>query len=221
MSANDDDFEERPTPPERPRPGFTDSQRDIMRDRLAVVSEYEEREVTAPIDLFERPVRPTEGDLIRALRRDPHQLAVFVAKIAARIHERERGDSDANRKALAEVKALLDRPPDGRLNEVRGAVEALGRSVAVLERSSLTADAGRKLIDLADDVRIKALEGDARFAKRAAQSMIVFLILTLGAAGYWLGVKIQQLSGLIDSVKDLEHKSTPFRWPQATKDNAP
>lgn len=208
---SDDDFEERPTPPERPERGLsrlTDSERNVVRDRLSVVSEYEEREVTAPIDLFERPVRPTEGELVRALRRNPAQLAEFVAKIAARLHERERDDSDANRRALAEVRTLLDRPPDGRLKDLAATVEALGRTVASLDRAALTADAGGKLRDLADDVRIKALEGDAKFAKRAAQGVIVFLILSLGAAGLWLGIREQKLENVIEKVNDLQHQRT-------------
>lgn len=217
MSDDRDDFDDRPTPPERALSRLTDSERDVMRDRLAVVSEFEERDITAPIDLFERPVRATESELVRMLRRNPGQLAEFVAKVAARLHERERSDSEANRKALAEVKALLDRPPDGRLKELQASVEANEGAIAALERAAMTADAGGKLRDLADDVRIAALEGDAKFAKRTAQAVIVFLILSLGAAGLWLGAKVEKLDSVIDDVKELKHKSAP----QAHKDSTP
>lgn len=207
----DDDFDdERPTPPERPALRFTDSERDVMRDRLAVVSsEYEEREITAPVDLFERPVRPTENELVRMLRRNPGQLAEFVAKVAARIHERERSDSDANRKALAEVRELLDRPPDGRVKELMVRVDALAGRVAGLEQGLIAARSGDQLQDVKDDHRFKALEGDARFARRSAQAVLVFLILSIGGAGIWLGIREQKLENVIDDVRELKQKGKP------------
>ena len=214
----DDEFDEQPTP-ERALSRLTDSERDVMRNRLAVVSEFEDREITEPVDVFRRPPRPTENELVRMLRRDPGQLAEFVAKIAVRLHERERGDSDANRKALAEVRALLDRPPDGRVKELQADVERLNGAIATLERSALTAGADGRVRDLAEDVRIKALEGDAKFAKHIAQSVLIFLLLSIGAAGLWLGSKVEKLDNVIETVKQLEHPQ--HRWPQAAKDPSP
>lgn len=184
----DDDFDDRPTPERFTR--FTDSERDVLHDKLAVVSEFEEREITAPIDLFERPVRPTETEIVRMLRRDPARLAEYVAKIAVRGLEREREDSGAHRKALADLRELLDKPPDGRLK-------------AALE-------------DIADlRAQFGPVKTTVEGAKRSAWKAVLAIVGTLVGSGGAIyaamtarseerGRLLEQVHGLQQSVERLE-----------------
>lgn len=216
------DFDEESKTPERatPRPvtdqpshpALTDSQRDWFAQRLASgFPVVQTRDTPAPHELLARTTTPDELELLRHLRLagDKTALAEFAVKTFAELRQLrhdfnrqvESASSD-NEAALKELRDLLSRPPNGRTRALEARVDKLEKVDAQAER------------------RLKDIEDDTSFAKRAAQGVIVFLILSIGAAGIWLGIREEKLSNLSDTVKDHDRKLERLRWSQP-KDNTP
>jgi len=223
----DDDFEDEVTPGRGGSPvpatvidvpsGLTDSQRDWFAKRLASgVPSVQTRETPTPYALLSRTTTHDELEIVRhfKLAGDQVALAEFVAKLMSELRQVRRdlnakieSDSSQNERDMEALRALLAKPPNGR-------VAALQDRVDKLEDSSRDADKDA-------EHRLRKLEGDAAFARRSVQAVIVFLILSIGAAGIWLGSKSQQLESVLDDVKELKQAGRPpIRWPNA-KDPSP
>ena len=219
------DFDDEVTPGRDGKPvivvdlpsGLTDSQRDWFAKRLASgVPSVKTRDTPSPHALLSRTTTHDELEIVRhfKLAGDQVALAEFVAKLMSETRSLRRdlnakidSDSSQNEHDMEALRALLSRPPNGR-------VAALQDRVDKLEDASKDADRDA-------EHRLKRLEGDASFAKRTAQAVIVFLILAIGGAGVWLGVREERLGNVIDAVKDLDRKvERVTRWPNA-KDTTP
>jgi len=225
----DDDFEDEVTP-ERgggtPVPvvdlpsGLTDSQRDWFAQRLASgVPSVKTHPTPPPHALLARTTTHDELELLRHFRLagDSTALAEFAVKLYAELRKirhdlnaKIESDSSQNERDMEALRALLSKPPNGRM-------AALQDRVASLEKVDTTADA-----------RLKQLEGDAKFARRAAQGVIVFVLVSAGGFLWWFqqraeaaGAERQRLEYVIDAVKDLDRKVDRLpRWTQP-KDPSP
>lgn len=243
---SEDEFDEQPTPdPNAPRlvtdesSGLTESQRDHFAARFASRAPVvQTRDTPRPHVLLARTSTPDEIELVRHLRLagDKTALAEFAVKMFAEVQALRRdlnakieADSSDNQSALEELRALLSRPPNGRVAKLQERVDELER-MAATERSTDT------VREIKDDHRLKQLEADARFARRVAYSVLAFVFVSAGGLGLWLrgtgvaeGIDKQRLEYAIDAGKDRDRKLEEidrkidrwFRWPQAAKDITP
>jgi hypothetical protein len=222
-SKRGDDFEDQVTPGRGGTPvpslvidppsGLTDSQRDWFAKRLASqVPVVKPSPTPSPYGLLSRTTTHDELEILRHFRLGGDQVALaeFVVKLFGELrnvrrdlNEKIESDSSANERDMEALRSLLSKPPNGR-------VQALQDRIEKLEDASRDADRDA-------EHRLKRLEGDASFAKRTAQAVIVFLILAIGGAGVWLGIREERLGNVIDAVKELERHS---RWHNA-KDPSP
>lgn len=233
MSGHDDSNDDELTPPHQCAPltiddqssGLTDSQRDWHAARFASkVPVVEPREVPTLSALVARTTTPDELEVLRHFRiaGDKTAMAEFLVKVFADLralrqdfNRKLEGDSSDNEQQAAELRALLERPPNGRVKALQERVDALERSLHKDEVADAKAD-------VADESRLKLLEGNAQFAKRAAQGVIVFLLVTIGAGGIWVGATNEKLNNVIDAVKAVEKKVDGLiRWSQPKDSNTP
>lgn len=160
----------------------------------------EAHEITEPWEILDRDLLPDEENIVRRSKRpsgDPLTVE-DGAKMLRRFIRKELDDRSEKKRRADEYMAILDTTPSGRL----------AARVDVLERASKDADKDA-------DLRLKTLEKDATFARNAAMSTLVFLILSVGAAGIWIGIREEKLANLIETVRDLRQHSTQ------SKDNTP
>lgn len=226
----DDDFEDQVTPGRGGTPvpatvvdvpsGLTDSQRDWFAQRLASqVPVVHTHPTPPPHALLARTTTHDELELLRHFRLagDSTALAEFAVKLYAELRKirhdlnaKIESDSSANERDMEALRALLSKPPNGRHAELQKRVESLER------------------VDTTADARLKHLEGDAKFARRAAQGVIVFVLVSAGGFLWWFqqraeaaGAEKQRLEYVIDAVKDLDRKVDRLpRWTQP-KDPSP
>lgn len=219
-----DDFEDQKTPErgaaapehlEHPG-GLTESQRHWFAQRLTSgVPVVQPRDTPQPHELLARTTTPDELEILRHFRIAGSRTALeeFVVKLFGEHRQLRRDlnrkiedDSSDNEAALVELRTLLAKPPNGRVAELKKQVETMEEAIDTrfdaLERKLAAEATTDQVEDVKDDHRFKSLEGDARFAKRTAQSVIVFLILSLGAAGIWIGIREQRLETVIETLKD-------------------
>jgi hypothetical protein len=130
-----DDFDDDAKTPEqgRMRP-LTDSELEFFKVKytsgVPVIGEFDDREDTSPIDLFDRAPRPAARDIVARLRQNPEKVIPFLGELAEWVALKMRERSSSEQSALTELRELLSRPPNGatkRLQEdVRGHAEAIG-----------------------------------------------------------------------------------------------
>lgn len=136
---NDDDDE---TWRKRQQRALTDSERQAFAAQWSsgVPSVGDaDRDDTSPIDLFERAPRGATTDIVAKLKRNPEKLIPFLGEFAQWVVEKMRERSSSEQSALAELRELLNKPPNG-------AVKRLEAHVAGLE------NAVRELVDRIEEV---------------------------------------------------------------------
>lgn len=145
-------FDDEPTPPKGKalRP-LTDSEREVFRAKyesgVPVVNGGYDHEDTSPVDLFRRAPRAASHDIVTELRRHPEKLIPFLGEFSQWVVEKMRERSSSEQSAMAELRELLSKPPNGATARLQEQVVGLERTV-------------RELIDeiRAKDDRIELLE---------------------------------------------------------------
>jgi hypothetical protein len=176
-----DDFDDDKTPERAkrtPRP-LTDSEREVFRVKyesgVPVIGEFEAHEDTSPIDLFERAPRPAARDIVARLRQHPEKVVPFIGEFAEWVVLRLREQSSNEQSAVAELRDLLSKPPNGATKRLQE--ESAGHAEAIGELADRL-DSIEKL-----EARIEAMEATFKSVRGFSRAAIIGLITTiLGSA---------------------------------------
>lgn len=183
---DDDDFDDSKTPeqPRQMRP-LTDSELEYFKLKYTgaapVVGEFEDREDTSPIDLFDRAPRPAARDIVARLRQHPEKVIPFVGELAEWIALKMRERSSSEQSALSELRELLSKPPNGttkRLQEdVRGHAEAISELTDRLDAVERMAEKiGERVAKIESTI-----EGVKGFSWKVALSIVTTVIASAAA----------------------------------------
>ena len=225
---------------------LTDSQRDWFALRFASrTPAVMKRDTPRPYELMARTTTPDELEVLRRFRLagSKTELEEFVVKMFAEIRQlrsdlnkKIEADSSDNQEALEKLREVLSKPPNGKLRALSARVDgqqtridAQHERINAMERKAdeRLAALERKTGDADKDAdhRIEDLEGDATFARRAAQGVLIFVFTSAAAFGLWLwhtaeesGRQKQRIEDTINKVKELEQRQIQLRW-QHQKDN--
>jgi hypothetical protein len=169
MSADDEK-----TPPRGP----SDSERQAFATRWPV-REMEPHD-TSPIDLLDRPVaHDDERDLVLRLQGNPRKLAEYVGKLSTRVMKIRRDDSSENRRAVDELRELLNKPPNGAMARLQSDVSGLSRAIEEIGERLHTIET-----DTATETEVADLRREHGFAKwigRTVLAIVGALIVYVGS----------------------------------------
>lgn len=146
-------FEDDPTPPKGRHRPLTDSEREVFRIKyesgVPSVGEYDHDD-TSPMDLFRREPKRSQG-LVTELRRHPDKLIPFLGEFAEWVHGKFREQSSSEQSAVAELRELLNKPPNGATKRLQEQVEGLMTAVS-------------ELVERAEDAERRAEKAEERLA---------------------------------------------------------
>lgn len=173
-------FEDDPTPPKGRHRPLTDSEREVFRIKyesgVPSVGEYDHDD-TSPIDLFRREPKRSQG-LVTELRRHPDKVIPFLGEFAEWVHSKFREQSSSEQSAVAELRELLNKPPNGATKRLQEQVEGLMTAVSELvERAE---DAERRA-EKAEE-RLASVEGTIKSAKGMGWKAISAVVVTIAGS---------------------------------------
>jgi hypothetical protein len=179
-----DDFDDDAKTPEqgRMRP-LTDSELEFFKVKytsgVPVIGEFDDREDTSPIDLFDRAPRPAARDIVARLRQNPEKVIPFLGELAEWVALKMRERSSSEQSALTELRELLSKPPNGATKRLQEDVRGLGEAIGELAERL---DALERKHDDVDD-RVKPVEATFASGRRFLKAAVIGLITTvLGSA---------------------------------------
>jgi hypothetical protein len=192
-----DDFDDDAKTPEqgRMRP-LTDSELEFFKVKytsgVPVIGEFDDREDTSPIDLFDRAPRPAARDIVARLRQNPEKVIPFLGELAEWVALKMRERSSSEQSALTELRELLSKPPNGATKRLQE--ESVGHAEAIGELAERL-DAVERLAEKIGDRVAKiesTIEGVKGFSWKVALSIVTTVIASAAAVIATLQTKAER-----------------------------